>query len=209
MTLFQRGALCLAALVLAGLTQAVDNVKLPGTIAMTAYGTGSAGYTQMVSVGNLLQNEYDVSVRILPGENDVSRMTPLRTGRVPLCACGIASYYGSEGVLMFADRQWGPQPIRVIATSIASFGLGVAVAGDIEVETPADLKGKKVSYIRGDDALNLGTEAFLAFGGLTWDDVERVEFPGYGRAFDGVIAGQSSCSSTQSESPGAVTRAVA
>ena len=149
MTLFQRGALCLAALVLAGLTQAADNVKLPGTIAMTAYGTGSAGYTQMVSVGNLLQNEYDVSVRILPGENDVSRMTPLRTGRVPLCACGIASYYGSEGVLMFADRQWGPQPIRVIATSIASFGLGVAVAGDIEVETPADLKGKKVSYIRG------------------------------------------------------------
>ncbi|HBL88380.1 MAG TPA: C4-dicarboxylate ABC transporter substrate-binding protein, partial [Alcanivorax sp.] len=49
MTLFQRGALCLAALVLAGLTQAADNVKLPGTIAMTAYGTGSAGYTQMVS----------------------------------------------------------------------------------------------------------------------------------------------------------------
>ncbi len=97
MTLFQRGALCLATLVLAGLTQAADNVKLPDTIAMTDYGTGSAGYTQMVSVGNLLQNEYDVSVRILPGENDVSRMTPLRTGRVPLCACGIASYYGSEG----------------------------------------------------------------------------------------------------------------
>lgn len=201
MTLFQRGALCLAALVLAGLTQAADDVKLPGTIAMTAYGTGSAGYTQMVSVGNLLQNEYDVSVRILPGENDVSRMTPLRTGRVPLCACGIASYYGSEGVLMFADRQWGPQPIRVIATSIASFGLGVAVAGDIEVETPADLKGKKVSYIRGDDALNLGTEAFLAFGGLTWDDVERVEFPGYGRAFDGVIASQSDTGFTMSVAP--------
>lgn len=201
MTLFQRGALCLAALALAGLTRAADNVKLPDTIAMTAYGTGSAGYTQMVSLGNLLQNEYDVSVRILPGENDVSRMTPLRTGRVPLCACGIASYYGSEGVLMFADRQWGPQPIRVIATSIASFGLGVAVAGDIGVETPSDLKGKKVSYIRGDDALNLGTEAFLAFGGLTWDDVERVEFPGYGRAFDGVIAGQSDTGFTMSVAP--------
>src|SRR5690606_4567993 len=134
---------------------------LPKTIAMTAYGTGSAGYTQMVSIGNLLQNEYGVSVRILPGENDVSRMTPLRTGRVPMCACGIASYYGFEGVLMFAGKEWGPQPIRVIATSTASFGLGVAVAGDLDVKTPADLKGKRVSYVRGDDALNIGTEAFL------------------------------------------------
>lgn len=58
-----------------------ENVELPSTLAMTAYGTGSAGYTQMVSIGNLLQNEYGTSVRILPGENDVSRMTPLRMGR--------------------------------------------------------------------------------------------------------------------------------
>lgn len=178
-----------------------ENVELPGTLAMTAYGTGSAGYTQMVSIGNLLKNEYDTSVRILPGENDVSRMTPLRMGRVPLCACGIASYYGSEGVLLFADADWGPQPIRLISTSTASFGLGVAVAGDIGVETPADLRGKRVAYIRGDDALNVGTEAFLAFGGLTWDDVERVEFPGYGRAFEGIVADQVDAAFTMSVAP--------
>lgn len=178
-----------------------ENVELPGTLAMTAYGTGSAGYTQMVSIGNLLQNEYGTSVRILPGENDVSRMTPLRMGRVPLCACGIASYYGSEGVLLFAHPDWGPQPIRLISTSTASFGLGVAVAGDINVKTPADLKGKRVSYVRGDDALNIGTEAFLAFGGLTWDDVERVEFPGYGRAFEGIVADQADVAFTMSVAP--------
>ncbi|MFW5823577.1 MAG: TAXI family TRAP transporter solute-binding subunit [Marinobacter sp.] len=173
------------------LALSADDVKLPDTLGMTAYGTSSAGYSQMVAIGNLLKNEYDVSLRILPGENDVSRMTPLKTGRVPVCACGIAAYYGAEGVLMFADKDWGPQPIRVITTSIASFGLSIAVAGDIDAETPYDLKGKRVSWIRGDDALNLGTEAMLAFGDLTWDDVERVEFPGYGRAFDGVIADQS------------------
>ncbi|MCG2582649.1 MAG: TAXI family TRAP transporter solute-binding subunit [Marinobacter sp.] len=178
-----------------------ENVELPGTLAMTAYGTGSAGYTQMVSIGNLLQNEYGTSVRILPGENDVSRMTPLRMGRVPLCACGIASYYGSEGVLLFAHPDWGPQPIRLISTSTASFGLGIAVAGDINVKTPADLKGKRVSYVRGDDALNIGTEAFLAFGGLTWDDVERVEFPGYGRAFEGIVADQADVAFTMSVAP--------
>lgn len=179
-----------------------EGVELPNTLGMTAYGTSSAGYAQMVSIGNLLQNEYGVSLRILPGENDVSRMTPLKTDRVPVCACGIAAYYGAEGVLMFAGENWGPQPIRVITTSIASFGLSIAVAGDIDVETPYDLKGKRISWIRGDDALNLGTEAMLAFGDLTWDDVERVEFPGYGRAFEGIIANQSDTAFTVSVAGG-------
>ncbi|MEX0622591.1 TAXI family TRAP transporter solute-binding subunit [Saccharospirillum sp.] len=178
-----------------------SEVELPSTMAWTAYGTNSSGYAQVVAIGNMLQSQYGTAVRILPGDNDVSRMTPLKTGRVDLCACGIASYYGAEGVLMFADRDWGPQPIRLITTSKASFGLSVAVAGDLGVETPADLRGKRVAYIRGDDALNKGTEAYLAFGGLTWDDVERVDFPGYARSFDGIIAGNVDASFTTSVTP--------
>lgn len=184
----------------AAVSQASD-VELPSTMAWTAYGTNSSGYAQVVAIGNMLQSEYNTSVRILPGDNDVSRMTPLKNGRVDLCACGIASYYGSEGVLMFADRDWGPQPIRLITTSTASFGLSIAVAGDMNVETPADLEGMRVAYIRGDDALNKGTEAYLAFGGLTWDDVERVDFPGYGRSFDGIIAGNADAAFTTSVTP--------
>ncbi|MBA1148342.1 TAXI family TRAP transporter solute-binding subunit [Ectothiorhodospiraceae bacterium WFHF3C12] len=179
----------------------VEGVDLPDTLAMTAYGTGSSGYTQMAAVGNMLQQRYGTSVRILPGENDVSRMTPLKSGRVDLCACGIASYYGSEGVFLFADPDWGPQKIRVVITSIGSFGLGVAVAGDIGVKTPADLKGKRVAYVRGAPALNVGTESYLAYGGLTWDDVERVTFPGYGRAFEGIIGDQADAAFTMSVAP--------
>jgi TRAP transporter TAXI family solute receptor len=188
-------------LMIGATASAASEVELPSTMAWTAYGTNSSGYAQVVAIGNMLQSQYGTSVRILPGDNDVSRMTPLKTGRVDLCACGIASYYGAEGVLMFADRDWGPQPIRLITTSKASFGLSVAVAGDLGVETPADLKGKRVAYIRGDDALNKGTEAYLAFGGLTWDDVERVDFPGYGRSFDGIIAGNADAGFTTSVTP--------
>ncbi len=139
----KRSLVAMAIAAAPAITLAADKVELPNTLAMTAYGTGSAGYSQMVAIGNLLQNEYGTSVRILPGENDVSRMTPLKTNRVPLCACGIASYYGSEGVLMFAGPDWGPQPIRVITTSIASLGLGIAIAGDVDVKTPYDLKGQR------------------------------------------------------------------
>ena len=186
----KRGLLAVAVALAPTFAFSADGVELPQTLGITAYGTGSTGYSQMASMGNLLKNEYGVSLRILPGENDVSRMTPLKMGRVPVCACGIAAFYGAEGVLLFANKSWGPQPIRVITTSIAGFGLGVAVAGDIGAKTPYDLKGKRVAYLRGDDANNLGTEAMLAFGNLTWDDVERVEFPGYGRSFEGIVADQ-------------------
>lgn len=192
------GALA-AALVLPAVSAA--DVTLPRTLAWSAYGTNSSGYAQAVAIGNMLQNKYGTSLRVLPGDNDVSRMTPLRTKRVDMCACGIASYFGSEGVMMFADPDWGPQPVRVITTSIASFGLALAVAGDLNVKTPADLRGKRIAYVRGDDALNKGTEAYLAFGGLTWDDVERVDFPGYGRSFDGIIAGQADASFTTTVTP--------
>ena len=204
-------SLALASLPLALLSTSVVHaaeVELPRTMAWTAYGTNSSGYAQAVAIGNMLQNHYDTSVRILPGDNDVSRMTPLRQGRVDLCACGIASYYGAEGVLMFANRDWGPQPIRVLTTSTASFGLSLAVAGDLDVETPADLAGKRIAYIRGDDALNKGTEAYLAFGGLTWDDVERVDYPGYARSFDGIIAGDADASFTTTVTPPAQQLAI-
>lgn len=174
---------------------------LPSTMAWTAYPTSSASYAQLVAIGNVLKNKFDTSIRILPGDNDVSRMTPMKNGRVDLCGCGIASYFAAEGVFLFSRPDWGPQPIRVISSSIGEFGMGVVVAGDIGVKTPADLKGKKVAWIRGSPALNLGTEAYLAFGDLTWDDVERVEFPGYSRAFDGIIQGQADAAFTATSSP--------
>lgn len=193
--------LALCALALSAGAASAEDVEFPDTLAMTAYPPGSQGYTQMVSIGNLLRNEYGTSLRILPGKNDVSRMTPMRVGRVSLCACGVASYFASEGVLMFADPTWGPQKVRVITTSIAKFGLGIAVAGDIDVKTPADLKGKRITYVRGDAALNKGTEAYLAFGGLTWDDVERVTVPGYERAFASIIANQADTAFTATVAP--------
>ncbi|MFI0471384.1 TAXI family TRAP transporter solute-binding subunit [Halomonas sp. HMF6819] len=176
---------------------------MPTTLNWTSYGTGTSANAQIMAISQLLQSEYGTQSRVIPGENDTMRMTPLKTGRVDLCACGIASYYGSEGVMMFARPDWGPQPIRVITTSMAGFGLGMAVAGDIELETLADLKGKRLAYLRGDDALNKAAEAYLAFAGLTWDDVERVDFPGYNAAFDGIISGRADAAITTTVTPAA------
>ncbi len=169
-----------------------QDFDLPNQLSWTAYDTGSAGYNQAVAIGAALQDAAGVNLRVLPGKNDVSRTEPLRQGRVEFSATGVGgSFMAQEGAFEFGAETWGPQPIRVLlANNGGAINLAVGVAGDIGVETYADLAGKRVAYIVGAPALNVNTEAYLAYGGLTWDDVERVDFGGFGASWSGLIEGQ-------------------
>jgi len=171
-----------------GGAQAAD---LPKNLTWTAYGTTASGYAQSVAIGNMLKNRFGTTVRVIPGKNDVSRMAPLRDGRADFCACGIAVYFGQEGVFLFASKEWGPQPLRVAATAIGSYNLAVATAKDADIKTMADLKGKRISWVRAGDALNWNVAASLAFAGLNWGDVEKVEVSGFKASVDAIINGQS------------------
>jgi len=163
---------------------------LPERMTWTAYGTTSSGYAQSVAIGNMLKNRHGTTLAVKPGKNDISRMTPLKAGKADYCACGIASYFGSEGVALFAAPTWGPQPIRVLMTSIGSSGLGVGTAADAGIVVPKDLAGKRVAWVRGGDALNVAVSANLAFAGLSWDDVEKVEFSGFKASWEALINDQ-------------------
>jgi len=164
--------------------------ELPKTIAWSAYGVGGASYNQAVAIGKAMKEELGVNLRILPGKNDIARTIPARAGQVHAIAGGVASYFAQEGVFDFAGADWGPQPIRIVMTSIGDTNLGLGVANDIGVQTLADLKGKRVAYIKAAAALNYNTEVLLASAGLSWDDVEVVEFSGFGDSWDGIISGQ-------------------
>lgn len=179
----------IAAVVATGSAVAAD-VKLPSQISWTAYGTTSSGYAQSVGLGNMLKEKYDVDLRIIPGKNDVSRMLPLKAGQSEICACGIASYFGQEGVFMFANDRWGPTPLYNLFNNIGRNGAGLIVAGDTGVKQWSDLKGKRVTWVKGSPALNLNATAVLAFGGLTWDDVQKIQVPGWGQSMQAIIDGQ-------------------
>ncbi len=168
------------------------DIKLPDQLAWTAYGTGSAGYNQSVAIGAALQEATGVNLRVLPGKNDVARTEPLRQGKVHFSATGVGgSFMAQEGVFVFGKENWGPQKVRVLAANNGgTVGLAVGVAGDIGVESYADLKGKRVAWIKGAPALNVNTTAYLAYAGLTWDDVEKVEFGGFGDSWKGLVNGQ-------------------
>ncbi|UCH48898.1 MAG: TAXI family TRAP transporter solute-binding subunit, partial [Betaproteobacteria bacterium] len=154
--------------------------ELPKQLAWSAYDVGSGGYNQSVAIGNAFKQKYNVSLRVLPGKNDISRLLPLRAGRVQFSANGVgATYYAQEGVYEFGAPAWGPQLVRALMLNTSNQILTVVAAGDARIKTLADLKGKRVAWVIGAPALNHNVTAMLAFAGLTWNDVKKVEFGGF------------------------------
>ncbi|MGY9036620.1 MAG: TAXI family TRAP transporter solute-binding subunit [Rhodobacterales bacterium] len=164
---------------------------LPPQMKWMAYPTDSSGYAQAIAVGNMLKDKEGTRVAVLPGQNDVARLTPLRQGNAGYCMCGVAAYFSTEGVTEFAAPEWGPQPLRMILAKIDGSGVGFATRGDAGIETAADLRGKRVPTVRAAASLNVPMNSVLAFGDLTRDDVETVEYSGFSASWEGVINGQS------------------
>lgn len=178
-------AAALAALV-AG-SAAAQEAKLPATLTLTAYETGSNGFNQAIAVGNMLKKRYGTDIRVLPAGNDVARLAPLRAGRAQASAMGIGTYFAQEGVFEFATREWGPQPLQLILSSSTCNGQSLGAAADVGIRTAADLKGKRAGFVVGSPAVNQSVLALIAFGGWTPKEVKIVEFASYGAMMKGVV----------------------
>ncbi len=178
-----------------------EDVKLPAQMTWTAYGTSSTGYQQSIALGNMLKKNYNAQVNVKTGKNDIARMLPIRSRKADFCACGIALYFAQEGVYEFGAKSWGPQKIRMVFASIGGAGIGLAVAKDTGVTEYKDMKGKRVAWVRSAPALNQNATSALSFGGLTWDDVKKVEFGGFKASLDGVINGQVDAAASSTVSP--------
>ena len=162
-------------------------VKLPPTITMTAYDTGTSGFNITVALGKMMKDKYGSDVRVLPAGNDVARLQPLRIGRATLSAMGAGVFFAQEGVFEFATKEWGPQPVQITLTTVDCNGLALGVAKDTGVVKMADMKGKRVGFVVGSAALNQNALAMLAFAGLTQKDVKIVEFASNNAMWKGLI----------------------
>src|SRR3954452_10764882 len=164
-----------------------DDVKLPPTMAVTAYDTGTAGFNIAVGVGKMMKDKYGTDVRVLPAGNDVARLAPLRAKRAVASAMGSGTYFAQEGVFEFGAREWGPQPLQLMLSSVDCNAGSLGVARDTGVTEIKQLKGKRVGFVVGSPALNQNALAILAFGGLKQSDVKIVEFASYGAMWKGLI----------------------
>src|ERR1041384_6559555 len=123
-----------------------DDVKLPSTMTMTAYDTGTAGFNITVGIGKALKDKYGSDVRVLPAGNDVARLAPLRPGRAITSGMGAGVYFAQEGVFEFGIKEWGPQQLQMTLSTVDCNGADLGVAADTGVKTMADLKGKRIGF---------------------------------------------------------------
>jgi TRAP transporter TAXI family solute receptor len=175
-----------AALLSMGAASAQD-VKLPQSVTMTAYDTGSSGFNMAVAIGKMMKEKHGTDVRVLPGGNDIARLAPLRANRAQVSAMGVGGYFAQEGVFEFGTKDWGPQALQLMLASTSCNGLSLGVAKDAGVKEIKDLKGKRVGFVVGSPALNQNALAIIAYGGLTQKDVKIVEFSNYGAMWKGMV----------------------
>lgn len=164
-----------------------QDAKLPPSLTMTAYDTGSSGFNMAVAIGKMLKERHGSDLRVLPGGNDIARLAPLKAGRAQTSAMGIGGYFAQEGVFEFGAKDWGPQALQVMLASTSCNGLTLGVAKDTGVKDIKDLRGKRVGFVVGSPALNQNALAILAYGGLTRSDVRIVEFSSYGAMWKGMV----------------------
>ena len=180
-------ATALAGVMFAGAAVAADP-DLPRSMVWTAYDLGSSGHAEATGIANAFRKNYGTRVRIIPSGTSIGRMLPMVTGKAKYGYLANEAFFAAEGTYDFSAEQWGPQDIRIVMGRVA--GVGMAVAADTGVKSMADLKGKRVGFVKGNPSVNVKNLAYLAMGGLTIDDVDAVWFGSYSAMVTATLAGQ-------------------
>jgi TRAP transporter TAXI family solute receptor len=167
---------------------AQKSVSIPKMMTWTSYDVGSSGYMMVGHVSTALYEKYGIKIRIIPAGTDIPRVYPVRLRDAEVAFHGLGSYFMQEGIEDYRKNEWGPQPVRALYFAQHP-GLALGVRGDSKIKTFHDLKGKRIGAFPS-MALTLISEQHLAFAGLTWDDVQRVDSPGYTAAIRMVMEGK-------------------
>ena len=185
---FLAGAMLLAGSAFADAV--AQEIQLPSTVSWTSYDVGSSGYVQAVAIGAALSDAYSTNLRVLPATSDVARVLPVKQGRVDFALLGSESFNAVEGTVAFADPQLGPQQLQMLYGANSDNCFTLALQGDLTVSGADDLRGKRIGWVVGSPALQENVAAFLAFYGLTWDDVEKVDVPSFAGSWEAFLNGQ-------------------
>lgn len=163
-------AALLTALALAGCSTTTEEVAgMKDPTIWSIHGTGTATYTDLAAIANTVSANEGVRIRLTPSETSIGRLAPIRAGVADMGRLADEHYFAFEGIEDFGNEDWGPQTVNVVWAPLSPSSL--TIREDSGIETPADLRGKRVPVITASAAVNMKIEAVLAYGGLTMDDV--------------------------------------
>lgn len=153
------------------LNQEVDD--FPEFTAWTTYGTGTSTYADLAAAANTISNEEDAQIRILTSDTAVGRLSPLRNKQAVMSRTGDEYIFAFHGEHDFTTADWGPQDMRIVWAPTGPHAMMTRT--NTGIETPMDLAGKRVPRVTANPSVNNKLDAYLAYAGLTWDDVVPVD----------------------------------
>ncbi len=170
------------------------DADLPDTMTWSSYDVGSAGYAEASAMADAFGKKYGTRVRIQPSGSAIGRLQPLLSGRASVGFLATETFFAAEGIHDFSTRRWGPQDLRTVAGRPSSFG--IFTAADANIHSLKELKGKRFAYVAGNPSINVKCDAFLAFAGLTRDDVKAIFFPTYASTMSSLARNEADASCT-------------
>lgn len=159
---------------------------IPKESVWSTYAVGTGTYNDVAAIANAFTNEYGIQVRLLASGTGIGRLGPIITGTTELGRTGVEYYYAFEAEDEYCTDVWGPQKVRLLWTPGGNYG--ILVRRDSGIEKVEDLRGKRVPHVVGNTSVNRYIQASLAYGGLTYDDV-NVQRIGYSEQANGMKTG--------------------
>ena len=176
--------------------------KLPKTLYWASADPPSSLYITPATISEKIAPELGVKIRLIPG-NDAERVNLMRSGRAHLGSMAADNYWATMGLANYARLALGPQPLRMIWPGLpygaGSTGLATKVSG---IKTPYDVKGKRAGIVIGAAWSEKGIGAILAFGNLTWDDIEVYKVSSTGACYKALASGKVDFTCLAATAPG-------
>ena len=148
----------------------------PDNITILSYSTGSIDYAVGVAWSTIMASETGIKIRLVAEDSDYLRSLWVSQGRFDM-GIGVGARMDLENAEQFATRVMGPYHFRILWPIFLS-EQGFTVRGDSGIDTPYDLKGKKVADLAFAGAFGRQVmTALLAWGNLTPEDVTWVPIP--------------------------------
>jgi len=164
---------------------------MPDTIYFATRGVGTGVHASTIALSEPLQSALGIKLRIIPlDQNEQIQLS--QTQKIDFFMTGGAIWNDVLGMGPSSRYGYGPQyDLRLVWAGIPEYSGTALVATETSgVKLPADVEGKRVAYVPS-SAYNVnGVKGYLAFAGLTLDDVELVEFGSVSAAYEGGVQGK-------------------
>jgi TRAP transporter TAXI family solute receptor len=154
-------------------------------------GATSTAYTAQASaaISKVVSETAGVQMRVQPYGGTSAYVPSVNAGNLEFgLANELETLYAVTGTVIYDKR---PQKNLRVATVLTPFASAIYVRKDSSIRTLQDLKGKRLpSGWASQKIIGVLMEGYLANGGLSYDDVEKVPVPNVVKGADDFAAGK-------------------